>query len=1067
MSAQTSDMVCRTDRRRGRIRAAGAGGVDGVEVGDDGRTLTVTFLGRAPEGLGPENVRIDGGRRITEIAVVGVEVERAPDPELDDRLQVTVDRAGDTSSYRLSIVDTDPYGRPGGEPFPGFDQRYYWADFRFRPQCPSPFDCTDEGHDHGDQCGGDHDNGHGDRGHRGGPAIDYTAHDYTAHDYTARDYDTLRRVLLERLALTIPDWVERNPADLGMTLVEALAYTGDQISHQQDAVATEAYLDTARRRVSVRRHARLIDYLMHDGCNARGYVTVEVSEPVTLRPGSHRFAAVDIPVRDPRGQPEVALGTTDAVLDERDLAALDEYGSVEVFEPLGGRALELRPEHGTIRFWTWGDERCALRRGATSATLRDEWADEEHTHRRLALRPGDLLIFEEVRGPRSGAPADADPTHRQAVRLTSITQSVDDLVDQPVLEITWAAEDALTFPLCLSGVGGVECEPIEDVSVARGNVVPVDHGRSLTWCDGSPETITAPTAPGGPPSCDPPAFGCPAPQPWPSTGTPPRFRPVLDRWPVVQAVRYPDPRHVSAGQAALLTGIPERIEQRLTELWRSARDHDGLSDAEIGELAVIFGLRTLERLELREHPVRALRVLLHRGDRLLAGKRRRLAVLAARAGAGIVLDERIAWEIRHSWGPRYASGLHPDDPALHGPAAAAVQDPRRALPTVRILGRHDEDGDRHDDDGHDDDGHDGDGHDGDGHDGGHDGNEGDRDHHDRHDRHEVWEPRRDLLDSGPHDRHFVGELGDDGRLALRFGDGAHGARPRPGAPLRVHYRLGGGKAGNVGAEAINTLVFCRDPGEPDGAQPLPPAVRVRNPLPAVGGTDPEPVEPVRRLAPLAIRRRVERAVTPADYAALAARVPGVQRAAAEIRWTGGGQEAHVAIDAQRTGRPSNALLERVERALERYRRIGHDLVVEPARQVPLDIAIDVCAAPGHQHGQILAELYQLLGRRRLTGRARGPGGGLGFFHPDALTFGEPVRLSRLVAVVAAVPGVVSARVTRLRRLFEADAGELAAGVLRLGPLEVAQCDNDQDRPENGRLEINIIDPAKHGGGGGQ
>ena len=54
-------------------------------------------------------------------------VEREEDPELDDRLYVTLDRTGDTSRYRLSVVDTDPYGRPGTEPFPGFDQRYFSA----------------------------------------------------------------------------------------------------------------------------------------------------------------------------------------------------------------------------------------------------------------------------------------------------------------------------------------------------------------------------------------------------------------------------------------------------------------------------------------------------------------------------------------------------------------------------------------------------------------------------------------------------------------------------------------------------------------------------------------------------------------------------------------------------------------------------------------------------------------------------------------------------------------------------------------------------------------------------
>ncbi|MFO1063079.1 MAG: hypothetical protein U0892_04300 [Pirellulales bacterium] len=39
-----------------------------------------------------------------------------------------------------------------------------------------------------------------------------------------------------------------------MTLVELLAFVADRISYEQDAVATEAYLATARRRPSVRRH---------------------------------------------------------------------------------------------------------------------------------------------------------------------------------------------------------------------------------------------------------------------------------------------------------------------------------------------------------------------------------------------------------------------------------------------------------------------------------------------------------------------------------------------------------------------------------------------------------------------------------------------------------------------------------------------------------------------------------------------------------------------------------------------------------------------------------------------
>ncbi|WP_347566727.1 hypothetical protein [Streptomyces griseocarneus] len=51
--------------------------------------------------------------------------------------------------------------------------------------------------------------------------------------------------------------------------------------------------------------------------------------------------------------------------------------------------------------------------------------------------------------------------------------------------------------------------------------------------------------------------------------------------------------------------------------------------------------------------------------------------------------------------------------------------------------------------------------------------------------------------------------------------------------------------------------------------------------------------------------------------------------------------------------------------------------------------------------------------------------------------------------------MVSVQATRLRRLHHQEDGELDAGILRLGPLEIAQCDNDPDRPENGRLAIEI------------
>jgi len=88
-------------------------------------------------------------------------------------------------------------------------------------------------------------------------------------NYLARDYDSFRQTMLDRLAVLVPGWQERHIPDNGIAMLEAMAYAADHISYQQDAIGTEAYLRTARSRISARRHARLVDYSVNEGSNAR------------------------------------------------------------------------------------------------------------------------------------------------------------------------------------------------------------------------------------------------------------------------------------------------------------------------------------------------------------------------------------------------------------------------------------------------------------------------------------------------------------------------------------------------------------------------------------------------------------------------------------------------------------------------------------------------------------------------------------------------------------------------------------------------------------------------------
>jgi hypothetical protein len=288
-------------------------------------------------------------------------------------------------------------------------------------------------------------------------------------NYLAKDYSSFRQLMLDRLSLLLPDWTERHAADLGITLVEVLAYAADQLSYYQDAVATEVYLGTARQRVSVRRHARLLDYSMHEGCNARVWVQLQVdTDHVPLASGTPLLTSVG---------PEARLAPNTAAYAQA-LAA-----GPQVFATL--HPAMLYQGHNAIRFYTWGARTCSIPQGATQATLRD--AQKDATTRLLdTLQVGDVLLFEAVKHPTTGLQADADPAQRHVVRLIGIRRSVDPLGkflpdaagdEVPVVEIEWASADALPFDLPIAAQRGGEY--LEDISIARGNLVLADHGRTI------------------------------------------------------------------------------------------------------------------------------------------------------------------------------------------------------------------------------------------------------------------------------------------------------------------------------------------------------------------------------------------------------------------------------------------------------------------------------------------------------------------------------------------------------------------------------------------------------------
>ena len=420
------------DERREALAASPEpiNGIAGIDVNvADATHLTVRFvkpLPGEPNGvpavpLATGDITITGGDPVRGIAVTAVATA-------GNELQLQIDREGDFSPYTLTI----------DENVPGYDPILREITFSFRIHCDADIDCEE-------------------------PDIPEDEFRFEPRlDYQSRDYDSYRRMMLDRLAVTAPDMDERNVASLEITLVEWLAYVGDQLSYKLDLVDTEYSLETARLRTSASRHARLVGYRMHNGVSARVLAQVEVDPavanlalPVDAMAFVTRSTELPAPVVSPADLPGPVL-----------------HGAI-VFEPQ--HDMQLHAANNRIGLHHWGDPDAILARGAVEAYLRDP-------DQAIDLQTGDLLILVEERDPATGRPGDADPTHRQAVRLIVDPEVLVDSLEEvapgvplQVLRVQWGPEDALRFDLCVG-----ERPPDEDLAAVYGNIVVADHGFTLS-----------------------------------------------------------------------------------------------------------------------------------------------------------------------------------------------------------------------------------------------------------------------------------------------------------------------------------------------------------------------------------------------------------------------------------------------------------------------------------------------------------------------------------------------------------------------------------------------------------
>ncbi len=305
-----------------------------------------------------------------------------------------------------------------------------------------------------------------------------------------------------------------------------------------------------------------------------------------------------------------------------------------------------------------------------------------------------------------------------------------------------------------------------------------------------------------------------------------------------------------------------------------------------------------------------------------------------------------------------------------------------------------------------------------------------------------WNPRRDLLSSDASRAEFVIETESDGSSLIRFGDGENGRHPGEGTEFRVVCRTGNGVSGNVPSGALVHLVS--DTISADEIE------SVSNPLAARGGVAGESLEEVRQNAPAAFRLQ-QRAVTPEDYAEKAALHPDVQRAAATLRWTGSWHTVFLSVD-RRGGRAVDQSLENELREfLRRYRLAGQDLEIAGPRFVPLELKMQVCVADGYFRSHVISALQRTFDSRMHADGSRW------FFHPDNLSFGQSVALSRISAAARRVAGVRHTTITMLRRLGATGGDSVpTSDVFTVGRLEIVQLENNPNFPDRGTLSFEAL-----------
>jgi hypothetical protein len=246
---------------------------------------------------------------------------------------------------------------------------------------------------------------------------------------------------------------------------------------------------------------------------------------------------------------------------------------------------------------------------------------------------------------------------------------------------------------------------------------------------------------------------------------------------------------------------------------------------------------------------------------------------------------------------------------------------------------------------------------------------------------------------GPADRVFVTHNGDDGKTTVLFGDGISGARlPTGQGNVQALYRKGIGLQGMVQAGQLSLLM-----NRPLGV------LGVTNPQNAQGAEDRESLENARANAALTILT-LDRIVSLEDYQNFAQAFAGIAKALATWTWSGQVRGVFVTV-AGPNGTvvdPAGATFSNLLAAMQRFGDPNVPVTVASYRKALFQISARLALTPDR-----LVEPQPVLDAAEAALRQT--------FSFAARSFGQPVALSEVMAVLQNVAGVAAVEVGALFR----------------------------------------------------